>query len=1700
MNLNVENNHSSRTNTMKHRLNSFCSRIGIRLISLALVIAGTSLPLLSPAAGTWAPLVNTAPGGISLMLLLTDGTVMCQNSGNTAWYRLTPDLHGSYVNGTWTTLTPMNYSRRYYSSQILRSGQVFVAGGEYGDGGPYSEIYDPVENTWAVTPNAPGVDNFIDSISETLPDGNVLIAPVSPVSYGGTVIWNATNNDWLVGPTLYRGDDQDEAAWVKLSDQSILTIDPFGQNSERYIPSLNKWINNGTVPVTMYGYGGELGAGFLLPNGNAFYIGGTNHTAIYTPSGTTNAGVWTAGATIPNNLGAVDAPAAMMINGNVLCALGPDIGYDSPTYFYEYNYLSNSFTQVSAPGGGSSFNSVPYGCSLLCLPDGSVLFSGDGAQLFAYRPGGIPVTNGIPNILSATTNGDGSLHVTGTLFNGISEGAAYGDDEQMASDYPVARITNSSGNTLYCRTYNWSVYNPMTGTNLVSTEMELPAGLLAGTYPLVITANGSASVPYAITTIGTPLPIVTGLAFKTIASNQISFVWNAIGSTETGYVVERSTDGTNYSTVADLAANVTTYTDTAVSPLNQYYYQVLGTNAFGLGRSAPAIFIASPPVAALPAPWAAGDVGAVFGHGASGVTAGTYTVIGSGSGLGSTNDEFQFAYQPLAGDLSLTARVTAGQDTGSNALAGIVIRSGLENNVADVVMGFRSGSQNVQFQSRTNTGSPALVMNGPGGLTAPYWVRLVRSGNTFSGYASPDGNAWTLQGSVTVALNPTVLAGLAVTGGVTNLLNTSVFDNVTVTGATATLPLPLAEWKLDETSGIVALDSVGDFAGLYTNVTLGLPGATPDTGYSAGFNGTNANILIPPLNLNSNVLTITAWINPNGNQNAWSGIFFDREDSTANGLTFGTANELRYTWNNSAATYNWNSGLIPPPNQWSFVALVIQPTQAAIYMATNGILAGATNKVANSSQGFLGNSCIGQDTTSTTRYFNGSLDEVQFFNYALTPAQLNALASPPVITLATPVNGQEFMAPANISLAATISGANGHTINSVQFFEGENLVGQSISPPYTCTVTNLAIGTYAFSARMQYDSGLVVNSDPANVIVETAPAAPQNVAANALAGDLIYVAWSPVAGADGYVLNRNGTPIADFSTTNFYVDNGLQPGVDYCYTVTATNQIGSSTSASSCVTTPASEALTWDAGGTNNGPQDGNGIWNTSGTTWWNGSSVSAWANGSLAIFGSGTTTNCYVGISGSVSPDGFIFNQNNGGFYTLTNAGSGITLSGQTVVLADANVNFDVGLSGSGRLIKAGAGTLTLEVANSDTGGLTVNAGIVIASVPNGTAYGATGPGNLLVNNGGIAQANGDNSLVGQTTSASRTITINAGGIVTNTGTSSCHLNAVVLNGGTLAANSVNGTYGNWNFDHGISTSGEGTISTIAGGNATVSQTAGTIFNILAGDTVIVSTVLAHTSDGSDIGLVKSGAGTLVLQAANSYTSATTGNRGILQVDGSLATGAVTIADTATLAGNGTLNGATTIQNGGILSPGDQGIGALAFNNNLTLNAGSQTLLEISKNGGALENDLVSVAGKLTAGGTLVVTNIGNSTLAAGDSFALFNVGTFSGNFNSLSLPVLATNLMWDISKLATNGSIAVYALAQPSISIVNLAANGSFNLTGAGAPGQTYTLLMTTNLAAPVVWTPVATNNADSNGDFNFSDPQAANSSQRFYRVQNP
>jgi hypothetical protein len=440
------------------------------------------------AAGTWVSINHPPPGGIDNPILMTDGSVLCGNGGST-WRKYTPDSTGNYANGTWTTIASTTYDRLFFSSQVLPSGKLYVAGGEYGDGRNFAELYDPLQNTWSVIPQVSGAGGYGDAVSMLLPNGNVLQGTVSSKCF----LYDAISNSISNAPSA--PGSQNETSWVRLPNDNILTININSTSSAHYVPSLNQWFADGPTPVNLFGFGAELGAGLMLPNGKAFYIGGSSNTAIYTPgSSLTAAGSWVAGATIPNNLAAIDAPACMMRNGKILCALGTNTGFGSESFFYEYDYVTNSFTQVTAPNGGTSYPSAEFALTMLQLPDGGVFFIGGqhSTVVKIYYPDGAPLAAGKPTVQSIRKNSNGSYHLTGVKLCGISAGAAYGDDWQMDSNYPIIRLTSSGGNVYYARTFNWSnsaIQNP----NPVTTEFTLPAGLPSGAYALEVVTNGNPS-------------------------------------------------------------------------------------------------------------------------------------------------------------------------------------------------------------------------------------------------------------------------------------------------------------------------------------------------------------------------------------------------------------------------------------------------------------------------------------------------------------------------------------------------------------------------------------------------------------------------------------------------------------------------------------------------------------------------------------------------------------------------------------------------------------------------------------------------------------------------------------------------------------------------------------------------------------------------------------------------------------------------------------------------------------------------------------------------------------------------------------------------------------------------------------------------------------------------------------------------------
>ncbi|MEO5571043.1 MAG: T9SS type A sorting domain-containing protein [Bacteroidia bacterium] len=569
---NKETRHFTSINTGK-----FSGILGIALIALF-----SFFTVQINAQGTWTAVANTAPdlsGGV--MLLLSDGTVIAKTeSGGTdgigsLWNKLTPDIHGSYVSGTWSSIAAMHNTRLYFSSQILKDGRVYVAGGEYGTGGSLGETYDPLTNVW--TNNAAIGQTVSDANSEILPDGRVLQALVTG-NLKGTTIYNPATNTYGSGPTCVG--IHNECAWVKLADNSVLMVDRNTTNSERYIPSLNQWVADGTVPVALYDpWGLETGGAVLLPDGRAFFIGSLANTAYYTPSGNSSPGTWAAGPTIPGSHGAPDAAAAMMVNGKVLCALSPvptsGNHFPTPTSFYEFDYVSNSFTQVNAPGGGLTRNISCYEANMLDLPDGSVLYSEqNNDQYYIYTPGGTPLAAGKPTINNISSIGCNNLYtITGTKFNGISQGATYGDDWQMSTNYPVIRLTSGT-NVYYARTFNWNSTGVQRGASPDTAQFTLPAGLPAGTYSLVVTANGISSNPVSFTPGVQPSATITPGGFTTFCMGgsvvlnapsgaNLTYQWkkggaNINGATASSYTVS---NGGNFKvTVTNTASGCTKIT------------------------------------------------------------------------------------------------------------------------------------------------------------------------------------------------------------------------------------------------------------------------------------------------------------------------------------------------------------------------------------------------------------------------------------------------------------------------------------------------------------------------------------------------------------------------------------------------------------------------------------------------------------------------------------------------------------------------------------------------------------------------------------------------------------------------------------------------------------------------------------------------------------------------------------------------------------------------------------------------------------------------------------------------------------------------------------------------------------------------------------------------------------------------------------
>jgi hypothetical protein len=506
--------------------------------------ATAAKPDFGPAgtASPWTPLENPPPFGTpGTMLLESDGTVLVHNEpdnnvtgGTTDWWKLTPASNGSYIDGTWSQIAsmPSGYTPLYFASAILPDGRMIVEGGEYiGENAVWSNegaIYNPVTNSWASVAPPPGWTNIGDAASEVLPDGTFMLqhpcntCETDPNPTVDDALLNARTLTWTVIPAAGKDDPNDEEGWTLEPSGQVLTLDTWVPDATQlFNPGTQSWSFSGNTaadgdPVDAFPVV-EIGPQVEMPGGNTFVVGAGSstqeaptpcttdaetQTAIYDYQAGT-AGTWTAGPEIPaidgEEYDSTDGPGSILPDGNVLFDASACV-YNTPTHFFVYNANSDTISQI--PDVPNAPNDSSFYTRMLALPNGQVLFNDGSSQMEVYTAGGTPQASWRPSITSLSSTNltpGGTYSLSGRQLAGLDQGAAYGDDVQDNTNFPLVRITNNAtGVVTYARTFNWTSVSVAPGTRS-STSFSLPPGTPAGSSTLVVVANGIASAPTTVT-------------------------------------------------------------------------------------------------------------------------------------------------------------------------------------------------------------------------------------------------------------------------------------------------------------------------------------------------------------------------------------------------------------------------------------------------------------------------------------------------------------------------------------------------------------------------------------------------------------------------------------------------------------------------------------------------------------------------------------------------------------------------------------------------------------------------------------------------------------------------------------------------------------------------------------------------------------------------------------------------------------------------------------------------------------------------------------------------------------------------------------------------------------------------------------------------------------------------------------------------
>jgi hypothetical protein len=870
-------------------------------------------------------------------------------------------------------------------------------------------------------------------------------------------VWD---NNLAATYTFYPGIAAPASVWTMLA----LVITP--SNAVEYMGNTSTGLVSATNPVANINIPWGTGSGFTIGGNPAGYPGSAT---AYSPADYFNGAISSA-AWFATNLTALQIEAlfdAGIANGTNM----PIVSGNPP--FARYTLLTNGSATITATGytgpGGGSFWQKNTGSGYVTLtatghhpvinvfPQGTLLASAltltnvDGTDAGSYRcvftNAGSEMVNGV-RAFSSAASVTTIPNPPANTFEAVALTPSYG----LTAFWPLDDVGDVTTNL---PAYDvWGGWNGFYGTNALDGEFSpvsgLPGALGPGMFglkgfPLDLidpnygtqldgalgsTSNGVAS---RVNTAGSP-------SFAANNTNMSIVAWiypiQAVETVGSGLVFTRSAsqvDGLTYSTgdsLGDTWNGGNTAYSSYLSPPTSNWSMVAMVNT----ATNTTLYVCTTNGGIQAAPQVIANAWQPWGQG---LTIGGDP--GSDPGLS------------FNGNISSVAIF-------SNALSpsqiGYLYAAGVGLGVLPPIIGTQPSSTAVY------SGRPAsftVVASGVG--TVSYqWQKSTVSGiwNVIAGatnatYAIPSassGNA----GSYRVIVTDVGLSG---TSSVTNQIpaTLAVQSASGLSGYTQAVTNlnPVAYYQLNEAAGATnAYDYWGGFTGTYEGaVTAGVGGPNlslfPLGSFAANNTAAeftnafvqaqwmntpteyNSQIVLPALNINSNAMSIVMWINPNEAQAYTNGLLYCRGAGTAAGLGLGNGGVLGYTWNNNT----YNSTLVPPSGQWSLVALVIASNNATLYCYNAASQGSAVNPGANAAQLWGSPATMGDDLFIATgaRQFDGVIDEVAVFNYALDPTNINGLFTtgtgikvPAVIQ--TPLSGQTNFVNAGI-VTYSVTAANG---------------------------------------------------------------------------------------------------------------------------------------------------------------------------------------------------------------------------------------------------------------------------------------------------------------------------------------------------------------------------------------------------------------------------------------------------------------------------------------------------------------------------------------------------------------------------------------------------------------------------------------------------------------------------------------------------